>query len=212
MKRGICGIVFWEGGVYHRSMAVAEKLVASAEQYLAWEREADFRSEFIAGEIFAMAGTTLNHNLISMNLSREISTQLKDRPCRVIASDMKVQVEVADAYFYPDLSGLCGIFDLVDERKDIYRNPQFIIEILSDGTEAYDRGNKFLHYQTLASLKEYVLVSQNRKVVEVYRRDGDRWIYEALDGEDAVLKLESVGCEVPLSEVYGGVEFSGAAG
>ena len=120
---------------------------------------------------------------------------------------MKVRVDFSDAYFYPDLLGLCGEFEPHNGRDHTCRNPQFIIEILSDSTEAYDRGRKFLNYQTVPSLQEYVLVSQTEKVVEVFRKDGNRWVYQALKGDDAVLKLESVGCEVPLLEIYGGVEF-----
>lgn len=188
-------------------MSVAEKGLPTGEEYLKWEEDAFERSEFIAGEIFAMSGASLAHNTISSNLNGEIRSGLKGRPCRVFSSDMKVRVDFADAYFYPDLVGLCGEFEPHDGRDHICRNPQFIIEIVSDGTEAYDRGKKFLNYQTLASLKEYVLVSQREKVVEVYRREGNHWIYQALEGDHAVLKLESVGCEVTFPEIFRNVEF-----
>ncbi len=188
-------------------MPVAEKRVSTGEQYLAWEREADFKSEYLRREIYAMSGAGLNHNIISSNLNGELRDQLKNRPCQVLGSDMRVQVETADAYFYPDLSGLCGEFEFYDDRQDTYTNPQFIIEILSDSTESYDRGKKFFNYQMLTSLKEYVLVSQKMAAVEVYRKDGDSWIYRLLKGDDAVLKLESVGCEVPIGEIYRNVKF-----
>jgi Uma2 family endonuclease len=191
-------------------MSAGEKRVPTGEQYLAWEREADFKSEYLRGEIYAMSGAALNHNTIATNLTREISNHLKDRPCQVLGSDMRVQVEAADAYFYPDLSGLCGQFDFHDERKDTYKNPQFVIEILSASTESYDRGKKFFHYQTLPSLREYVLVSQGEAAVEIYRKDGDRWIYQLLTGSGAELRLESVDCTVPLSEIYRNVTFPAA--
>jgi Uma2 family endonuclease len=189
-------------------MSAAEKRFPTGEQYLAWEREADFKSEYLAGEIYAMSGAALNHNIIATNLTREISNHLKGRPCQVLGSDMRVQVEAADAYFYPDLSGLCGGFDFHDDRRDTYKNPHFVIEILSDSTESYDRGKKFFHYQSLPSLKEYVLVSQGEVAVEIYRKDGDRWIYQLITVEGAALKLESVDCEVPLSEIYRNVTFA----
>ncbi len=188
-------------------MSVGEKRLPTGEEYLELEKDAFERSEFIGGKIFEKEGGGLNHNRISSNLNREIGNGLKGRGCDVFSSGMKVRVDFADAYFYPDLVGLCGEFEAHDGRDHTCRNPQFIIEILSDSTEAYDRGRKFLNYQTVPSLKEYVLVSQVEKVVEVFRKDGNRWIYEALQGDEAVLKLESVGCEVPISEIFGGVEF-----
>lgn len=188
-------------------MSVAAKRIPTGEEYLAWEREAEFKSEYLRGEIYAMSGASLNHNIISSNLTREIGNGLKGRPCLAFVSDMKVQIDAADAYFYPDLSGLCGKLEFHDDRQDTCRNPQFIIEIISDRTESYDRGKKFFSYQMLPSLKEYVLVSQKMAAVEVYRKDGDRWIYQLLKGMDAVLKLESVGCEVPFDEIFRNVEF-----
>ena len=188
-------------------MSVAEKRLPTGEDYLAWEREADFKSEYLRGQIYAMSGASVEHNTISMNLSSEIHAQLKGRPCRAFVSDMKVQIDTADAYFYPDISGLCGELEFHDDKRDTYRNPQLVIEILSDSTESYDRGKKFLHYQMLPSLKEFVIVSQKTAVVEVYRKDGDRWIYQLSRGSGAVLRLESVGCEVPFEEIYRNVEF-----
>jgi|TARA_B110000037_G_scaffold219848_1_gene285927 Uma2 family endonuclease len=188
-------------------MSVAEKRFVTDEEYLAWEREADFKSEYLRGEIYAMSGAGLNHNIIASNLNRAIGNRLEGRPRLVLGSDMRVQVDVADAYFYPDISGLCGEFEFHDDRQDTYKNPQFIIEILSDSTESYDKGKKFFNYQMLSSLKEYVLVSQKMVAVELYRKDGDRWIYQLLRGDDECLELESVGCEVPIEEVYRNVKF-----
>ncbi len=165
------------------------------------------KSEFIAGRIFAMAGAGVWHNIISSNLAAEIGNQMKNRPCLVLAGAMKVRVDAADAYFYPDLSGRCGEIEFHNGRDDIYKNPQFVIEILSESTESYDRGRKFHRYQTVRSLRVYVLVWQTEAVVEVYRKDGDRWIYQLHTGDGAALKLESVDCEVPLSEIYRNVIF-----
>jgi Uma2 family endonuclease len=188
-------------------MPVAAKRFPTGEEYLAWEREAEFKSEYLRGQIYAMSGAALNHNIIASNLNRHIGNRLDGRPFLVLGSDMRVQVDTADAYFYPDVSGLCGEFEFHDDRQDTYKNPQFIIEILSDSTESYDRGKKFFNYQMLPSLNEYVLVSQKMAAVEVYRKDGDRWIYQLLKGMDAVMKLESVGCEVAFHEIFRNVEF-----
>lgn len=188
-------------------MSVAAKRFPTGEEYLAWEREADFKSEYLRGEICAMSGAALNHNIIASNLNGELRGQLRDRPCQVLGSDMRVQVDAADAYFYPDVSGLCGEFEFHDDRQDTYKNPQFVIEILSDSTESYDKGKKFFSYQMLPSLREYVLVSQKMVAVEIYRKDGDSWNYRLLKGDDAVLVLESVGCEVPIHEIYRNVRF-----
>jgi Uma2 family endonuclease len=183
------------------------KSLPTAAEYLAAERTAAYKSEYVRGEVFAMSGAALNHNRIAMNLSREISAQLKDRPCEVVGSEMKVRVELADCFFYPDLSGLCGDYEFYDERTDTYINPQFITEILSDRTERHDRGGKFQDYQTIPSLNEYVLVSQKSATVEVFAKRGDHWIYQSILGLDANLVLESVGCEIPLSEIYRNVDF-----
>ena len=189
-------------------MPAAEKRFSTGKEYLALERDADFKSEYLRGEIYAMSGASLNHNIIAGNLTRFLGNKLDGRPCRVFVSDMKVQIHTADAYFYPDISGLCGEMEFHDDRRDIYGNPEFVIEILSDSTELYDRGKKFFYYQMLPSLKEYVLVSQNSAVLEVYRKDGDHWIYQLLRNSDAILKLESIGCELTFSEIFRGVDFS----
>jgi len=148
-------------------MPVAAKRFPTGEEYLAWERETEFKSEYLRGQIYAMSGAALNQNIIASNLNRYIGNRLDGRPCLVLGSDMRVQVDTADAYFYPDVSGLCGEFEFHDDRQDTYKNPQFIIEILSDITESYDRGKKFFNYQMLPSLNEYVLVSQKMAAVEV---------------------------------------------
>jgi Uma2 family endonuclease len=186
-------------------MSAAEKLKLTPAAYLERERAAPERSEYVDGEVFAMAGGTFKHSLIAANLIREISERLKDRPCVVLGSDMKVWIEAANTFAYPDLSGRCGPLDFYDERQDVYANPEFIVEILSPGTESYDRGGKFLRYQTLASLREYVLVSQETATVEIYRRHEAGWLYESMQNLNAVLRLDSVDCSVPLAEIYRGV-------
>ena len=198
-------------------MSAAEQLKMTPEEYLEMERAAETKSEYadgevrkweyVDGEVFAMAGATVQHTRIARNLSAELHAAMKDRPCEVLGLEAKVWLEVANTFAYPDVSGRCGPFDFYDDRQDIYTNPQFIIEILSDSTEAYDRGDKFTRYQTLPSLEEYVLVSQRSVSVEIFRRHEAGWLYNGYRELTDELHLASVDCRVPLAEIYRDVEF-----
>lgn len=186
----------------------------SFDDWLAAERAVtDARSEFVDGEVFAMTGGTAEHNTISVNVSAELRTQFKRRPCYVYAGDMKVRVDAANIGAYPDVMAVCGERTFHDRRRDIITNPTLIIEILSDSTEAYDRGDKFLHYRRLPSLKTYLLLSQHRVGAELYvRQDDGLWLlstYERLADE---VPLASVGASLALAEVYDKVELDSAAG
>jgi Uma2 family endonuclease len=182
----------------------------TAEQYLAFERKSEFRHEFVNGRIVAMAGASRRHNLISMNLSREISAQLRDRPCEAYAAYMRVKVSEAGRYTYLDLVVVCGEPRFEDSELDTLENPTLIIQILSPSTEAEDRGSRFADFRRLESLREYVLVAQDRVLVERFARQGDDWVLTELNRPDEVLRLPSVGCEVALSEVYAKVRFEEA--
>lgn len=179
----------------------------SPTEYLALERKAERKSEYLSGEIFAMSGASEGHNLIAGNVFAALHAQLRGRPCRVYVSDMRVKVSPTGLYTYPDVVALCGkpVFD--DEQKDTLLNPTVIIEVLSPSTEAYDRGDKFAHYRRLESLAEYVLISQEKFRVELYVRQPDnQWLLsEAGDLQDTV-RLPSVACELVLAEVYENVE------
>ncbi|MGD2021493.1 MAG: Uma2 family endonuclease [Thiohalocapsa sp.] len=174
------------------------------DDWLAAEREAtDTRSEFVDGEVFAMTGGSEAHNTISVNISGELRAQFKRRPCYVYAGDMKVRVDAANVGAYPDIMAVCGERTYHDQRRDIITNPTLIIEILSDATEAYDRGDKFAHYRTLPSLKTYLLVSQHRVAAELYvRRDDGRWLLSTDDRLADSVPLESVEASLALAEVY----------
>lgn len=175
----------------------------SADDYLRRERQAESKSEYVNGYIYAMAGGSLAHNRITANLNRLIANALHQRPCEVFTSDMKVRIDRANCFRYPDASGLCGPIELHDEVGDSYCNPQFIIEVLSPSTEALDRGEKFHLYRFLDSLREYILVRQDRVEVEIFRKEEDgRWnsvqYNELSDGFD----LRSVGVRLSLSQIY----------
>jgi len=178
------------------------------EEYLALERKAEYKSEYLAGEIFAMSGASERHNLITLNVAAALHAQFRDRPCRAYTSDMRVKVSPTGLYTYPDVVALCGEPQFDDEQRDTLLNPTVIIEVLSPSTEAYDRGGKFGHYRKLASLVEYVLISQEEPHVEHYVRQADnQWLLsEAGSLQDAV-RLPSINCALVLAEIYEKVEF-----
>ena len=180
----------------------------SPEDYLAQERDAEQKSEYLNGFITAMAGTSFEHGLLEANLIREIGMQLKDGPCDVVTSNVRVLVNSTGLYTYPDVTIVCGRPNFLDQKFDTLVNPTVVIEILSPSTEAYERGAKFAHYRRIESLREYVLVSQSHMLVERFTKQGDDWLLTASEGPDGVLELKSVGCKVLLSEIYRKVVFS----
>ncbi len=177
-------------------------------EYLALDRAAERKSQYYAGEMFAMSGASRRHNLIVTNLVRELSGLLRSRPCEVYPSDMRVKVSRTGLYTYPDVTVVCGEPRFEDEQVDILLNPTLIIEVLSDSTEDYDRGRKFAHYRQIESLKEYLLVAQDEPHVERYRRqDEHQWLLWETSQPDASVELASIRCEVTLHEIYAKVNF-----
>ena len=176
------------------------------EQYLAVERAAETKSEFFDGEMYAMSGASRWHSLLTVNLLARIHLQLEGSPCRIYNNDLRVQIESPRSYVYPDLVAVCGEPRFRDDAFDTLINPALIVEVLSPSTEAFDRGGKFARYRRLDSLKEYVLVSQDRALVERYRRRGEEWLLTEYRGLDAELELESVGCAVRLGDIYARVD------
>lgn len=175
----------------------------SIEDYLATERRAETKSEYLDGEVFAMTGASRLHNLVSWNLSGILYGQLKARGCEGYAGDMRVLIPVAGLYTYPDITVVCGESRFEDGELDTLLNPTLIIEVLSPTTEGYDRGRKFAHYRTLDSLREYVLISQDEVRVELFtRRDDGHWLLSEASGLEETLSLASIGCELRLADVY----------
>jgi Uma2 family endonuclease len=172
------------------------------EEYLAIERAADHRSEFVNGRIYAMAGASLRHTHIVRNLIVAISNRLVGRPCEAYSNDLRVKVSETGMYTYPDVVGLCEEPRLEDDYGDTLLNPAVIIEVLSESTERYDRGDKFAHYRRIDTLREYILVAQDKVSVEQYVRHGDHWMLSEISDLDAVLRIEALGCEVALRDVY----------
>ncbi len=179
----------------------------SPEEYLAMERSSETKSQYIDGEIFAMSGASRNHNRISSNLVRAIGNRLMNSTCDVYSSDMKVKIDQTK-YTYPDIVITCEKEEFEDEEEDVLLNPLVIMEILSDSTEAYDRGKKFDFYQRIHSLKEYLLLSQHSCRVEKYVRQNSRiWRYSAVQDADGIVILSSLKCELPMSEIYRNIIF-----
>lgn len=183
-------------------MAVSSPKNTSTEaEYLARERAARDKHEFSAGESFAMAGAKRAHNLVVANLVTALCTTLRARPCEVYPSDMRVKVSATGLYTYPDASVVCLEPQFEDAELDTLLNPEVIFEVLSDTTEAYDRGDKFAAYQTIPTLREYVLVSTRRRRVERFTREaGGGWHLETFEA-GALVEL-SVGCSVAVDELY----------
>jgi Uma2 family endonuclease len=188
-------------------MSLPQSNLLTPQEYLDLERKSEIRSEYIAGEMFAMSGASRRHSFIAGNLFRELSSQLRGRACEAHKSDMRVKVSPTGMYTYPDIVALCGEAKIEDAHVDTLLNPAVIIEVLSDSTELYDRGKKFAHYRRIDSLCEYVLVSQNEMRIEHYRRDADQWILSEVSGPDAILHLESIDCHVAVTTIYEKVEF-----
>jgi Uma2 family endonuclease len=174
----------------------------SPEEYLALERQAETKSEYLDGEIFAMTGASRKHNRLNLNLAFILDSQLKVEGCEVYASEMRVKVAESGLYTYPDVVVACGEPQFEDAEVDTLLNPQLIIEVLSKSTQDYDRGTKFLHYRALASLREYVLVAQDRIHVEHYLRQNDAWRLTETDRREDVIELASVGARLALADVY----------
>ena len=190
-------------------MQAQEQHQISPEEYLIGERESDIRHEYFAGEIFAMAGASREHNQISTNIVRLLGNQLLEKPCSVFAGDMKVKIQKKKKYSYPDIVVVCEKEEYEDEHNDVLLNPVVLIEILSDSTEAYDRGDKFSHYQDIPSFTEYILVSQYTLKMERFARQPDKsWVYTIYQGEEDILSVETIDCDLPLAEVYRKVRFA----
>ncbi len=184
-------------------MSAVPKPLLTPQEYLVRERRAETKSEYLRGEMFAMSGASREHNLIAGNVNRELGQQLRERPCEVYQADMRVKVSPTGLYTYPDVTVVCGEPRFEDAEVDTLLNPTVLVEVLSPSTADYDRGGKFTHYRRLASLQEYVLISQELPLVEHYVRQGaDEWLLTEQRGLDDVLVLPSIDCRIPLAEIY----------
>jgi Uma2 family endonuclease len=188
--------------------AISKPRKLTVAEYLAIEEKAERKSEFFDGEMFAMAGTSREHNIITRNLVGILYNLLQGSPCQVFVSDMRVKVDRTGLYTYPDVLIVCGPPEYAPENRDTLINPKVVIEVLSPSTERYDRTTKFRHYKKLPSVMEYVLVAQDEPLIERYVRQQDvSWGLVDIVGLDASLSLTTVPVVVPLADIYRGVEF-----
>jgi len=188
-------------------MSALEQPFYTPEQYLELERKAETKSEYYGGQIFAMSGGSDAHSLIGGNIHGLFWSHLRGKPCRAFNSDMQIKVSPTGLYTYPDVSVVCGEVQFADGRRDILGNPAVIVEVLSPSTESYDRGEKFVHYQRLSSLTDYLLVSQKTMRVEQYvRQANNQWLLTVHSGPEATAYVASVDCDLRLAEVYEKVE------
>lgn len=184
----------------------------SEEEYLVREPEAEYKSEFRDGRVVAMAGASLAHSRITVNLTRILGNQLQGSTCLPYSSDIRIKVPAARFYTYPDLSVVCGNPEVDPREPGTVTNPTVLVEVLSPSTAAYDRGQKFAYYKRLDSLREYVLVAQSAVRVERFvRQDDGSWVEAVLQSIEDVLALSSIGCRVALRDIYERVAFGSSA-
>jgi Uma2 family endonuclease len=177
------------------------------EEFLAAERAAEFRSEYVNGEVFAMSGGTDVHCMLATSMTHILMGSLEDGPCNVFGGNLMVEIAAGLAYCFPDVMAVCGAREHSQGRKDIITNPVLIVEVLSPSTESWDRGGKFDLYRMIDTLKEYVLISQEKMSVEWFtKRDNGEWTFRVAKGPEAMARLESVNVDVPLARLYKKVE------
>lgn len=192
-------------------MASEPRRRVSPEEYLSLERQSETKSEYLNGEIYAMAGASRRHNFIAGDVYASLLNQLRGRGCDVYTGDMRVRVPAADLYAYPDVTVVCGEPELDDAEVDTLLNPTLIVEVLSRTTESYDRGVKFAYYRTLSSFAEYLVLAQDHVHAEHWVRQGNGgWLLTETDRREDVLELPSIGCTLALRDAYDRVVFTAA--
>ncbi|MBA3533333.1 MAG: Uma2 family endonuclease [Ardenticatenales bacterium] len=188
-------------------MSSQPKSYLPPQEYLALERKAEFRSEYFKGELYAMTGASREHNLIVGNTLVALHGQLRGRPCEVYASDMRVKVSATGLYTYPDVVVVCGEAKFEDEQVDTLLNPTLIIEVLSKSTERYDRGAKFEQYRTLDSLTDYILIAQDKHLIEHFsHQENKQWLFTIANSLQDSIYIASIECDLVLETVYERIE------
>ncbi|MEM7587059.1 MAG: Uma2 family endonuclease [Acidobacteriota bacterium] len=184
-------------------MPAQPELEITPEAYLAAERQADFKSEYFSGEVFAMTGASFAHNLIVGNVLSGLHPQLKAQNCAVLPSDLRVWIELGEHYLYPDVTVVCGEPRFTDRHTDTLTNPRLIVEVLSKSTQNFDRGEEFMLYRSLPSFAEYLLIAQDRYHVEHFARQSDgRWLLTDIDQPADSIDLTSIEGRLTMAEIY----------
>ena len=183
-------------------MSLQPRAQYTFEEYLELERSTREKHEYFRGEVFAMGGASEAHNLIVGNVLSGLHQQLRGKPCRVYPSDMRVKISPSGLYTYPDVVVVCGP-PQIEQPGDTLLNPTLLVEVLSESSEAYDRGKKSEQYRALPSLADYLLVAQDRVLLEHYGRQPDnRWLLTTANRLGESISISSLGCTLALSEVY----------
>ncbi len=190
-------------------MAIARERVMTAAEYLAWEERQEIKNEYIDGEIIEMPGATSRHNKIVTRISTAITGLVGLERCEVFGSDMRVRVD-ATRYVYPDLSVVCGQEHYEDESELSLTNPILVVEVASPSTALYDRIDKFGFYFDVPSIEAYLIIEQDRRRADLCARNTDGWHVRVFDKPGDVVPLEALECELPLADVYRGIEFAKA--
>jgi Uma2 family endonuclease len=190
-------------------MRSAEKLLMSISEYLEVEANSTTKHEFYNGEVFSMVGASIEHNLLVSNLLTELNNRLKDKPCKVMANDLRINVKSSTLFTYPDVTVICGEIEKLENSFDTVTNPLLIVEVLSDSTMDYDRGSKFMLYRGIPTLREYLLVDSTGKIQieKYYKNKQDIWqLTDYMSIDDTVI-LESIegGLNVSIQDIYRGV-------
>ncbi len=184
-------------------MYVQPDIRYTPEEYLNMEREAEYKSEYFNGEIFAMSGASRRHNLISLNIAAAFHRQLRNRGCEVYMNDMRVKVSCTGLYTYPDVAVVCDLPQFDDTQNDTLLNPAVLVEVLSKSTEGYDRGTKFEMYRKLDSLAEYLMIHQDKYHAEHYiRQPGNQWLFSEYINPEDIFYIQAVECELKLEDIY----------
>ncbi len=184
-------------------MSSQPKTHLTPKEYLAIERQAEYKSEYFAGEVFAMVGASRKHNLIAANIIATLGQQLREKPCELYTSYMRVRVPATSLYTYPDVVVACGEPEFEDEYVDTLLNPTLIIEVLSASTASYDRIKKFGYYRTIESLSEYLLIAQDEYKIEQYAKQSDgRWLLSDVRSLEGKIELTALQCVLALADVY----------
>jgi Uma2 family endonuclease len=182
----------------------------SPQEYLQFERESPTKHLYLEGEVVAMAGASLAHNDIVANLLREIGSFLKGTQCKIRPSDLRISIPSANSYTYPDATIICGNPEMEDDKFDTARNPAVIFEVLSGSSKEYDRGNKFLYYQRIASLQEFILIDSFKKYAVIYTRQSpDLWKIETFEDNNAILPIKTIDYKLSFDDLYFEVTFKG---
>jgi Uma2 family endonuclease len=178
------------------------------EEYLALEEAADYKSEYYQGDIFAMAGGSANHNRIAGNFYAVLNFAFASGPCDAFMNDMRLLIKQSGLYTYPDVMVACDQIEFVPNRTDTLTNPVLIVEVLSESTEGYDRGKKFEFYRAIPSLRHYLLIAQERVHLEYFQKMASGlWTLQEFNDLDDILKIETLGVEIPLNRIYNKVTF-----